>query len=675
MPQPQPQTSEVTPLSRVARFHPETVNEEARTVEISWGVGAPVERFDGWSGESFLEELSMDPAHIRMESITSGRAPFTRDHRRGIDNVIGVIDSASVTGGESRATVRFSKREDVDPTWRDVKDGILRNTSVTYRTYAVERIESEARGDMDTLLAVDWEPIAVGLVDIGADLTSSVRSGPDQVARNQCKMTTRNLPAAPAAARKENPMPGPAEVQPQDDAAQKIKDAEKRAAEAEAKVVEVTERADRAALTLRINDQAASMGVELSSEDVEGCRDYGEGADLIMSEHAKRSKPPESGHVITVNRDERDGLLKRAQDAYCGDFARALSSDMQKDIYGRQFGVRDHASLRTRELIQRCYDLDGIDTRGTNDTEFYTRAVQLSRAANQTTSSFSYILNNVATMNLLAGFEATDNTWSEWAGVGDLTDFKQAQINGLANGNLTQTAEGVAFPELGKADGGYNAQLQMWGATVNLTFQALTNDSALGEFARMMGRAGGIAARTVDKEVYTRLLNATWTNDTTTGATLATSTNLDKVRKGFRGKLNPAGEKMQNSPKYVLVDSLNTYNAEVATGEISANGATTVASTRSRQLRVIESDWIGDANLKSGALTTDYYLAGTAGLVDTVTARFLGGQRSPIIMPFDVGATAAEAWKIMLPFSADVATHTDSEGDLRVTGIQKATVA
>jgi hypothetical protein len=77
--------------------------------------------------------------------------------------------------------------------------------------------------------------------------------------------------------------------------------------------------------------------------------------------------------------------------------------------------------------------------------------------------------------------------------------------------------------------------------------------------------------------------------------------------------------------------------------------------------------------LLGGAASTDYYLTGDPNAVDTVLVNFLEGVgQSPIIMPFDGGAVASERWKIMLPFEATVATHSDGT-NTRVSGIQKAT--
>jgi hypothetical protein len=62
-------------------------------------------------------------------------------------------------------------------------------------------------------------------------------------------------------------------------------------------------------------------------------------------------------------------------------------------------------------------------------------------------------------------------------------------------------------------------------------------------------------------------------------------------------------------------------------------------------------------------------------VADGLIVEFLRGMRAPEIREFDAGAVAAVKFKIMLPFEATVATHTDSAGTARVSGITKGTVA
>ncbi|MCV5737600.1 hypothetical protein OFN56_37450, partial [Escherichia coli] len=74
----------------------------------------------------------MDTAHVDLSRMQQG-APVLNTHSRyDVRDVIGVVERAWIEGGEGRALVRFSEREDVEPIWRDIKAGILRNVSVGY---------------------------------------------------------------------------------------------------------------------------------------------------------------------------------------------------------------------------------------------------------------------------------------------------------------------------------------------------------------------------------------------------------------------------------------------------------------------------------------------------------------------------------------------------------------
>ncbi len=122
------------------RVLPETVDTEARTVEVVWSTGATVRRRDPWTGKRYDEVLSLNPAHVDLSRLNNG-APLLDTHGVfDLDHVPGVVERAWIarTNGayEGRAVVRFSEREDVEPVWRDVRAGIIRNVSVGYTVRA-----------------------------------------------------------------------------------------------------------------------------------------------------------------------------------------------------------------------------------------------------------------------------------------------------------------------------------------------------------------------------------------------------------------------------------------------------------------------------------------------------------------------------------------------------------
>jgi len=131
----------LAPLDRRAAVG--SVNVEKRTCELVFSTGSGVVRFDWLDGKQYLERLSLDPAHIRLDRLNAG-APLLNAHNNGsLSDMLGVVEPNTVklTKQEARATVRFSKRADVEPILQDVRDGIVRNVSVGYR---VHRFEEQA---------------------------------------------------------------------------------------------------------------------------------------------------------------------------------------------------------------------------------------------------------------------------------------------------------------------------------------------------------------------------------------------------------------------------------------------------------------------------------------------------------------------------------------------------
>ena len=71
-----------------------------------------------------------------------------------------------------RASVRFSDRADVEPIWRDVASGIIRNVSVGYAVRSYEITQTD--GQPPVWRAVDWQPLSA--VPIGAEAAAGFRT-------------------------------------------------------------------------------------------------------------------------------------------------------------------------------------------------------------------------------------------------------------------------------------------------------------------------------------------------------------------------------------------------------------------------------------------------------------------------------------------------------------------
>jgi hypothetical protein len=154
-----------------------TVNLQDRTAELAWTTGARVQRYDWMRDRPYLEELSLDPKHVRMDRLASGKAPLLNSHggwMRGLESQIGVVDSATIK--PPAAAVRFSARDEVKPILQDVADKIIRNVSVGYVIHRLEMIPPTTSDDPWVYRAIDWEPYELSLVTIPADAGAEVRA-------------------------------------------------------------------------------------------------------------------------------------------------------------------------------------------------------------------------------------------------------------------------------------------------------------------------------------------------------------------------------------------------------------------------------------------------------------------------------------------------------------------
>ena len=81
------------------RLQAETIDAEARTVEVVWSTGATVRRRDLWTGKRYDEMLSLDPRHVDLSRLNGG-APLLNTHGAfDLVNVIGVVERAWITKG------------------------------------------------------------------------------------------------------------------------------------------------------------------------------------------------------------------------------------------------------------------------------------------------------------------------------------------------------------------------------------------------------------------------------------------------------------------------------------------------------------------------------------------------------------------------------------------------
>jgi HK97 family phage major capsid protein len=136
----------------------ETIDEEARTVELSFSSEEPYQR---WWGTEVLDHKA---SSIRLGRLNAGGA-LLMDHNTR--DQVGVVERAWIKGRKAYAVVRFGRSARAEEVFQDVKDGIRKLVSVGYRIH--ELVLEKAKEGQETYRATDWEPYEISLVAVPAD--------------------------------------------------------------------------------------------------------------------------------------------------------------------------------------------------------------------------------------------------------------------------------------------------------------------------------------------------------------------------------------------------------------------------------------------------------------------------------------------------------------------------
>jgi len=433
-------------------------DRDGRTATLTWYTGAAVRRYDARG--PYEMRFSMEPGAVRMARLASGSAPLLNSHRDfTVDDVIGVITKAWIENGQGKATVRFSKRADVDPIWQDVQDGILRNASMGVAIHAVEDVTPQGAA-MRQVLVTDWEPEEVSLVPIGADPGAGFKferaTGPQEQ-----KMEETITTATGEEARDELTINLDAERQA--------------AALAERSRIREIEKVGR---TLGLDAQLVAQHVEAGTS-IEDFRK------LALDKRAEEDeRAPIRSATAVVTRDEADTRRAGITAALLHRYDPALFP--LKDDLGR-----DWAGQTLLDLARECLEASGTRTRRMPRHEIAKLALS--------TSDFPYILADVANKTLRQAYDAYPRTFLPFSRRRSAVDFKN--INAVQLGeapSLMKVNEKGEFTHGSIGESKETYKLATYGRIVSITRQVIINDD-LGAFTRIP--AGfGVAAATLESD-------------------------------------------------------------------------------------------------------------------------------------------------------------------------------
>jgi len=571
------------------RFKPETLHEENRTVELIFTTSKPV-RMIGFTDkgfEEFKESLSMDPEHVDLERMKKG-APLLNSHKAysGLKEQLGVVEDVWLSGDELRGRVRFSRRDDVEPFFQDVKDGIIKNASIGYRVYNYEDISSDD-DRIRTLRAVRWEPHEISLVTVPADSSAQIKSE-IKTEKNEVKIEIKEKGLAMPQAKEEN-------------------------TKTELENAKAQER-QKAAKIIRACRQAG-LGDDLAEEIIDQGHSYAKSLEIIQEKWAEKdTKAPqpdkatvESVEVTKDQTDKKRGLITDA-------IIHRQDPKHEGDIQGNQY-----LHLSAMEICKELVADAGFDVRGVSKHEIIKRAFH-------STSDFTNILENVASKRLQRGYESVPQVWRSFMSETTLRDFKQTSIAHLDEAPaLEQLGEGaeVKYGTMGDSKEVY--QLATYAKGISVTRQNIINDDlgALGKVAMSFGRAAAHLENTValknqiiDNPTMgdgTALFHSSHSNLGTAGA--LSETTLAELKQLMREQTDTQGREMELMPAFLLVGADNEVAAKKLLAAQTANGGYNVFGN---EFQLLVSSLVGAG---------DYYLIANPNQIENVEYAYLEGAR------------------------------------------------
>lgn len=691
-PTPQPPEREARELGlqmrTEVRLMPDSVDETTRTVELVWSTGASVRRRDPWTGRVYDEVLSLDAAHVDLSRLNGG-APLLNTHGAyDLEDVLGVVEAAWIDTRAGtpvgRARVRFSERENVAPIWADVRSGIIRNVSVGYavRTYEI----TEEEGRVPVWRAVDWQPMELSAVPVGADAAAGFRAQgvPSRVAHLMPCELIRRAPTAAAPLIEEDPpmtdtdnapyleaqnetptiqtapagpaAPEPASLEapptetrsltapvvserrvPAHEApspnipteAQMRDIAETAMREERARIAGIQEAGRKLAVPAEVVSDLVTRGVTLAEAR----------ATLIDAAAARDSATETRPHVRMSGQDEVE--TRRAA------VEQALLHRYEPGQHSLTPAAREWRGLSLIEMARSFLEAEGIRVRGMARDEIATRALH-------TTSDFPQILASVTNRTLRAAYEAAPRSYQIVARRTSVADFKNVQRLQLGEApQLEKVNEAGEFKRgtIGEAKESY--RVETYGKVVGITRQVLINDD-LDAFTRVPALFG-TAAATLESDVVwgiftanaamadgKTLFHAGHNNLAGTGTALDV-VNLAKARTAMSRQTGLDGKTLLNiRPAFLVVpSSLELAAEQLLAQNLSPGKPSDVVPTNLRSLTIVSEPRLEPA---SGAVP--WYLVASPAAIDTIEYAFLEGQEGVFMetrMGFDVDGVEIKA--------------------------------
>lgn len=597
-----------------------SIDPEARTVDCIFFTGIDVPRVDWFTGEKYT--LRFDDKGGDFSLLNNG-APVLDNHSlwKGSSDQKGRVEKAWQEGKNSKATLRFSRRSDVDGLWQDIADKIVTKFSMGVTILKEERV---TEGKSEIRIAKSWQPFELSVAPIPADFgtttLSAVEVSTDVVINTNQLGSQRpegdSMPDNVTGTGAQETNNGLTEAQ--------LKAAHDVAITAErARVTRIREVCKKLRLSREFEDKHILAGTSIEAFNNAAIEE--ECDDTRKWLHVGGLTPLVPTNDIGMIRDEVETRRHIMSEAL---FGLMSPKDRKEDNHNPFIG------LSMKQIAQESVRL-ALGKRG------IPRDHQVVELAMQITSDFASVLEVTSRKQMLNGYEYAQPTYRVWTKRTTTPDFKTMTRVRLSEApTLLKVAEGAQITIGQMSDTKESYALATYARGVSFSRQMLINDD-LGAFNDLIFQMGVQVSRLENKTVYTILNNGHAASQNMADGiplfTDATHFNLKtgvlgntafdtafgamKIQKGVDGVTY-----LNLTPKFLIVPAAKEATARAAVMLVGPNVKATDQNWFAGRLEVV-----ADAEL-DGTSTAMWYMAADPGIAPGIEACFLQGQEGPQIV-------------------------------------------
>lgn len=558
------------------------VNEEQRTVTLSFASEAPVSR---WYGNEILQ---IDESSVDMQRVDNGLCCLLFNHNS--NRVIGKVLRTWIEDSKAKAEVQFDEDDESDAIFNKVKNGTLRGVSVGYVVNNWEEVQANSVSTNGKFagpayVAVRWSVYEISIVSVPAD-------GEVGVGRSLGGENNMNNPVDP-----------------------------KTNVEPNTNVTENSENIKRAEQERILQINTLGRNFNLEAEEID--KFIRENKSVQDVEHAilerlKNSNKPSNTTRVQVGTEEREKFREVATDAL---LLRA-GVKVEKPAEGSQ----NMMGMGLRDYLVICAEKAGDTNARMKDTDMLLRTTMTG------TGELPGILSNVANKSLAKSYQLADTTFEAWTAKGNNTDFKAAKRYRLSEAQeLVEIKENGEFKASKFTEEEVTASVLTFGRSWSLSRQAIINDDlrALSKIPQSYAYA---AKYGINRLVYKTLsgLNLEATNKGTAGTLSVTS--LGEARKLLRTQKGVDKETTLNLRPYALIvpAELETLAQQLLKSTSDPEGKNSGVANPFNEKNTNNLRLIVDGELDSYS-NKAWYVVADPMLAPAIEVTYLNGKDTPTI--------------------------------------------